>query len=395
MQNQGSCGSCWTFASLASFESQLLKTGAGLFDFSENNIAECLWEAVNQGYNGCDGGNIWMATNLVAAKGHGQRDVRSVQPGQPVVQQLLHLHQDRAQHQHHGRAHDSLGRRAQVLAHQLWPAVCHRRCGQEGTAWGNEFSNYDGSYTLYYPSGTAVNNNHAVTLIGWDDSLAHAGGQGAWIVKNSWGTGWGGTCGYGGTRGYFTIAYGSAGIGADAAVINDWVSYVPNSTVLHRDEAGVQGWVWYNDLSQPWGLVKLTPTQTGCATHVSVWTYDAVSDLDVYIYDAFNGSNVSGLLAQRENVSFAFAGYHSVAIDPPLQIAPGNDVYVVVKFGYPSGTGRLPHGHRGACFQRRIRISATPAPTEAGMIWASGTRSPRVTSASACAWRPVRAPPRR
>ena len=64
--------------------------------------------------------------------------------------------------------------------------------------WDSEFSAYNGSYTLYYP-GTEKP-NHAVLIVGWDDNLAHQGGRGAWIVKNSWGTNWGGTCGYGTQR---------------------------------------------------------------------------------------------------------------------------------------------------------------------------------------------------
>jgi len=52
-------------------------------------------------------------------------------------------------------------------------------------AWDTEFSHYDGSYTLYY-AGTE-DPNHTVLIVGWDDSLTHAGGTGGWIVKNSWG----------------------------------------------------------------------------------------------------------------------------------------------------------------------------------------------------------------
>ncbi len=46
--------------------------------------------------------------------------------------------------------------------------------------------------------------NHAILLVGWDDS------KGAWKIKNSWGTGWG----YGG---YGWVKYGSNNIGAYAS----------------------------------------------------------------------------------------------------------------------------------------------------------------------------------
>jgi C1A family cysteine protease len=60
----------------------------------------------------------------------------------------------------------------------------------------------------YYPT------DHIVVLIGWDDTVSAAPGQsGAWIVQNSWGTGWGETCGYGDTKGYMYLAFGSASVG--------------------------------------------------------------------------------------------------------------------------------------------------------------------------------------
>ena len=57
------------------------------------------------------------------------------------------------------------------------------------------------------------NVNHGVTLIGWDDRL------GAWLIKNSWGIGWGEWAGPGLSRerGYGFVAYGSNNIGLAAA----------------------------------------------------------------------------------------------------------------------------------------------------------------------------------
>ena len=76
LQNQGACGSCYTFAFLANFESKLQIDGAGNYDFSENNAKECNWEERNNfeypagtPWGSCDGGNPFMLANLFSQKG--------------------------------------------------------------------------------------------------------------------------------------------------------------------------------------------------------------------------------------------------------------------------------------------------------------------------------------
>jgi len=201
-------------------------------------------------------------------------------------------------------------------------------------AWSAEFQSYNGSYTLYHPG--AETPNHAVLIVGWDDTLPHAGGQGAWIVKNSWGTSWGGTCGYGSQRGYFTIAYGSASIGAYSSFVSDWDEFDADGDLLMMDEGGYTGSVGYMNTTI-WGLCKFVPTQNWEVNRVEFWTLDATTDVDVYIYDTFAANSVSGLLTSRLNSSFALAGYHSVELTTPLHIEQGNDIYAVVKITNASG----------------------------------------------------------
>ncbi len=60
--------------------------------------------------------------------------------------------------------------------------------------------------------------NHGITMIGWDDD------KGAWLIKNSWGTEWGETGGYGTDKGYMWISYECNNIGYSAA----WVTAKKN-----------------------------------------------------------------------------------------------------------------------------------------------------------------------
>ena len=225
-------------------------------------------------------------------------------------------------------------------------------------AWFDEFTSYDGSYTLYHPGTEAP--DHIVLIVGWDDSLSHAGGTGGWIVKNSWGTGWG-------KEGFFTIAYGSASMGMDSNFVSEWQDYDPDDGLLYYDDAG---WNTMNGVGvTAWGLVKFSPATSAWVTHVEFWTTDATSDVDVYLYDSFDGKTASGLLFARENLSFAEAGYHSVVVSPTMAAAAGDDIVAVVKFTNVTYTKPLAFDRHGPAEAGRSFISASGKWTDSGARW--------------------------
>ena len=70
---------------------------------------------------------------------------------------------------------------------------------------------YVNSYFQAYKSGTFTGCqngtvNHAIVLCGWDDA------KGAWLLKNSWGTGWG-------QQGFMWIKYGCNRVGHGACYV--------------------------------------------------------------------------------------------------------------------------------------------------------------------------------
>ncbi len=65
VKNQGSCGSCWSFASVAAIESYAaLANGGTVPNLSEQNLVDCAL-----GTNGCNGGNDPSAWNYVKSNG--------------------------------------------------------------------------------------------------------------------------------------------------------------------------------------------------------------------------------------------------------------------------------------------------------------------------------------
>ncbi len=331
VKNQGACGACYTFGTAADLESRLLVAGAGLYDISENNLKECHYQGAS-----CAGGNQYMTISHLSRAGavletcdpyvaadvacNGGCEARfhitewleisgSTQPDPAVLKQYI---------LDHGPIHTT------VFAGDATEPV-----------FTAQFNNYNGSGVLYF-TGTNTP-NHSVFLVGWDDSMVHAGGTGAWIVKNSWGTGWGGTCGYGSEGGYFYMAYGSASIGKYSSVIQGYMDADTDFSVLSNDEGGFTT-AFSGGTTTLWGMSSLT-TDVQCFLHrVEFWTTDATTDVDVYVYGSFNGTSASDLLAARYDQSFAEPGYHFVDLTEPLALAAGQTVHLAVKFGNQSYT---------------------------------------------------------
>jgi C1A family cysteine protease len=347
VRNQGSCGSCYAFAAVAALESRLLVVEDSTFDFSENNVKECDWHE-----SSCYGGDAWRVTNYLITRGTVEETC------DPYVPDDVECN-DGCQYRHtlldwaaisgeYAASVDVLKSYIQAFG----PLYTAMYVGY-GDAWRSEFAAYNGSYTLYHEGFEPP--NHAVVIVGWDDNLIHPGGQGGWIVKNSWGTSWGGTCGYGSERGYFKIAYGSASIGTYASVPVSWMRHDPQGILLYHDEAGATSHIGSAGSSTAWGLVKYVSPQSMEVSRVEFWTGDVTTDVDIYIYDEWSGMTPSGLLASSLDQSFDASGYHSVEILPSLYVNGGEDIYVVVAItnavsDYPLCYDRNGPRSDGCCF---------------------------------------------
>ena len=358
VKNQANCGSCYAFANVAGFESKLLMDGAGVFDLSENNAKECNWM-----HSGCHGGDgfllasLWSQTGTVleACDPYLARDVGACNTSCPYQQTLLNWRLLSA-----ASVPDTNVLKGYVYTYG--PIACTLAVADE-PAWYAQFSGYDGSYTLYRPG--AFQTDHYVLIVGWDDSLLPRGGSvpGAWIVKNSWSSAWGGACGFGSERGFFTIAYGSAGIGSHAGMISEWQPYDAQGGLLLFDEAGAYGITMPNPRATAWELVRFTPPRNGSATRVEFWTLDPMTDVDIYLYDDWDAGRgaTSHLLRSVENLRYDTPGYFSVVIPGALPLRASDDVIAVVKFTAAVAEANVPIDRTGPLQQGRTYFSPTGA----------------------------------
>ena len=362
---QGGCGSCYAFAALGNVESKILidtNTTPSSPDYSENNAKECNWRELNaygcpaQCWGSCHGGNYRMLASLFSQKGivlesddpYVAANV-SCNSSCPYNKTLLDWRIISG-----GVVPSTTALKTYIQTYG--PVYTTLYVGDSSDpAWAAEFGGYDGSYCLNYLGTRGP--NHAVLIVGWDDTL---GGTGGWIVKNSWGAGWG-------AAGYFNITYGSASIGMWSSFMHSWQDYDNNGGIMYYDDdCWDTNWGWGS--TTLWGVCNFTPASNTSATRVEFWTTDATTDIDIYIYDDFNvaTTSLSTLLRSQFNYAFTEPGYHSVPLSSPLPLTAGDDVIVVVKFtnsGYaypvpadpngPSVTGRTyisPSGVNGSWY---------------------------------------------
>ncbi|MDP1845369.1 MAG: C1 family peptidase [Candidatus Moranbacteria bacterium] len=350
VKDQGNCGSCWAFATMGSLESHWLTLGGSESNLSENNLKECH----NFEWSPCDGGNMEIATSYLS-----QNDGPISEANDPYVAV-------------DDSCHSGFSPVAYVPDARFLPNdsdLIKQYLTDYGALYTSLYMSEDPAYynssnSTYYYNGIEVT-NHAVTLAGWDDSKVTAGGIGAWIVKNSWGTAWG-------DSGYFYVSYNDTKINSSVSVWTSKIDYTSSKTIYMYDEIGIIGDVGYSDETD-YGLTKFVASGNQQITKVGTWrtnNYEAPiygASFSFEIYDDFNGTTLSNSLGSLSSQAADYYGYYTFDLPSPISISSGNDFYIKATYNTPGYNYPIP-------IEAADSEYANPT-IETGKNWVSNTGS--------------------
>lgn len=223
IKSQGSDGVCWAFAATADFEAAAMKLEGysnNELDFSESHVRYALSKNGNNQYGfdrAFSGGGNYIMSQAYFARGYmggpawekddpysDKDNVRDVSITESVPRAGYYMVSSNELGSISGSADAEL--RSSYIARVKREVIDN---GAVEIAYNSDNSYRQGSDGGLYFFSKSTSTNHDVTIVGWDDTKSASefsykgqkpAGDGAWLVKNSWGTWWG-------NEGYFWMSY--------------------------------------------------------------------------------------------------------------------------------------------------------------------------------------------
>lgn len=287
---QGACGACFAFAAVGAFETFMMYQGAPEYDLSEEQAKMCSGGS-------CDGGVPEYAVSMFAIAGsvseqdnpYAQYDTTCIVNNTPV---------------------------ARVTGYKKL-----------------YYTDHDSVKSYIYKYGHVISGlgGHSVVIVGWNDTSPppYGGDDGFWIVKNSFGTGMG-------YDGWYYYPYDHPVLALHAISITGYEYYdsaVRTATNVRKAGQGAG----FPPSNSAWGMSLLEIEAGEGITKIEFETTGPTYDIDLYIYDGYDGTSLGNLLYQVNDLSYDASGMYSVNVNDSVVFDVDTEVAIVGQFSN-SGT---------------------------------------------------------
>ncbi|MDO5559045.1 MAG: lectin like domain-containing protein [Oscillospiraceae bacterium] len=343
IKNQGDNGTCWAFASAGLLETQLIRNNP-LIDISEWHLA--YFNFHGEGAMEPEGG-----LQFYNAGGHPTFSTAAFAQGiGPVSERVLPYEtpqddiDDSLRYQSEYRLRESLVLNSysnskvadynniRFSVNQIKHFITQDSCVSVDFRYENSYN----PATCAQYCDTKKTPNHAVIIIGWDDSfdknnfLTAPENDGAWLCKNSWGDDWG-------DNGCFWISYEDRSLtdtncmfleSADVYDHNyqyDTLAYTASITADNENR------------NSSYMANIFTAEDDDYVTAVGLYTTDnnACYEINVCTGLTDDKNPLSGKTYNCTSGTQTYAGYHTVTLDEPVRINKGEKFSVTAKLTNP------------------------------------------------------------
>ena len=342
IRDQNPYGTCWSFSTMAALEGSALRQGlASNIDLSEYHLLNYNYQYVVDPLGGTEGDDIIFHGTMADFLNHGGNvivnyhalanwmgatvdtgyvtDPSYVMPKtveSAYLNDILHLEEVGIMNKN-----DTIAIKQAIMDYGVITGSYYHH---------DYYMNYDTG--AYYMNDT-TDSNHAIAIIGWDDNyskdnfLDKPSRDGAWLVKNSWGT-------WFGNDGYFWISY-------EDTSLQETMCYLvagPADKYDHNyqyDGSYYLGRIGSSNLIKGANVFQVPATaQTEVLKAISFELYSGNGDYEVQIYlnptNEADPTSGEALLNTPVKGSVQFAGFYTVEMPEEIVLKPGDTFAVVV-----------------------------------------------------------------